>query len=49
MIVATWLLLGIRVKTSAADFGPNTQLQMMTFTGGKWVLFGDIISAETER
>ena len=43
------LLPGIRVKTSAADFAPIEQLQMMKFTSGKWVLFGDVISAETER
>jgi ABC-type branched-subunit amino acid transport system substrate-binding protein len=43
------LLPGIRVKTSAADFAPIEQLQIMKFTGGKWVLFGDVISAETER
>lgn len=43
------LLPGIRVKTSPADFAPLEQLQMMKFTGGKWVLFGDVLSAETER
>ena len=43
------LLPGIRVKTGAADFAPIEQLQMMTFTNGQWVLFGDVISAETER
>jgi branched-chain amino acid transport system substrate-binding protein len=48
MAMATRLLPRIRVKTSAADFAPIEQLQM-TFTGGKWVLFGAISSAETER
>lgn len=43
------LLPGIRTKTSPADFAPIEQLQMMKFAGGKWVLFGDVLSAETER
>lgn len=43
------LLPGIRVKTSPADFAPIEQLQMMQFTGGKWKLVGELISAETER
>ena len=43
------LLPGIRVKTSAADFAPIEQLQMARFTNGKWQLFGEIISAETDR
>ncbi|MCB1413385.1 MAG: ABC transporter substrate-binding protein [Xanthobacteraceae bacterium] len=43
------LLPGIHVRTSAADFAPIEQLKMMKFTGGKWVLFGEVISAETER
>jgi len=37
---------GIKVNTSATDFAPIEQLKMMQFKGGKWVLFGDIISAE---
>jgi ABC-type branched-subunit amino acid transport system substrate-binding protein len=41
------LIPGIRVNTSATDFAPIEQLQMMQFKGGKWELFGDIISAET--
>jgi ABC-type branched-subunit amino acid transport system substrate-binding protein len=43
------LLPGIYVKTSASDFAPIEQLKMMQFKNGKWDLFGDIISAETER
>ena len=38
---------GITLNTSATDFAPVEQLQMMQFKGGKWDLFGDIISAET--
>ncbi len=41
------LIPGIRVNTSATDFAPIEQLQMMQFKGGKWELFGDIISSET--
>ncbi|MGB3865706.1 MAG: ABC transporter substrate-binding protein [Xanthobacteraceae bacterium] len=48
-VIPDTLLPGIHVKTSAADFAPLEQLMMMKFTGGKWVLFGDVISAETER
>jgi ABC-type branched-subunit amino acid transport system substrate-binding protein len=41
------LLPGIKISTSATDFAPIEQLKMMQFKGGKWDLFGDIISAET--
>jgi branched-chain amino acid transport system substrate-binding protein len=41
------LIPGIKVNTGAADFAPIEQLKMMQFKDGKWVLFGDIISAET--
>jgi branched-chain amino acid transport system substrate-binding protein len=40
------LIPGIRINTSPTDYAPIEQLQMMRFTGGKWELFGDIISAE---
>ncbi len=43
------LLPGVHVKTSAADFAPIEQLKMMKFTNGKWDLFGDVLSAETNR
>ena len=38
------LLPGITINTSATDFAPIKQLQMMRFKGEKWQLFGDIIS-----
>jgi branched-chain amino acid transport system substrate-binding protein len=38
------LLPGIKINTSATDFAPIAQLQMMRFKGEKWDLFGDIIS-----
>ena len=37
---------GITINTSATDFAPIKQLQMMRFKGEKWELFGDIISSE---
>jgi branched-chain amino acid transport system substrate-binding protein len=43
------LLPGIKLNTSATDYAPVEQLQMMQFKGGQWELFGDIISAETGR
>ena len=38
------LLPGIKVTTSATDFAPIAQLQLMKFKGEKWDLFGDVIS-----
>jgi ABC-type branched-subunit amino acid transport system substrate-binding protein len=43
------LLPGVYVKTSATDFAPIEQLKMMKFSKGKWDLFGDVLSAETNR
>jgi branched-chain amino acid transport system substrate-binding protein len=40
------LLPGIRINTSAADFAPVEQLQMMRFEGEKWVFFGPVIAGE---
>ena len=40
------LLPGVNINTSAIDFAPIEQLQMMRFKGEKWDLFGDIISGE---
>ena len=40
------LLPGIKVNTSATDFAPISQLQLMKFKGETWDLFGDIISAD---
>ena len=41
------LLPGVKINTSPTDFAPIEQLRMMQFKGGQWMLFGDIISAET--
>jgi branched-chain amino acid transport system substrate-binding protein len=40
------LLPGVKINTSATDFAPISQLQMMRFKGEKWDLFGDIISGD---
>jgi branched-chain amino acid transport system substrate-binding protein len=40
------LLPGIKVNTSATDFAPISQLQLMKFKGDKWDLFGEIISGD---
>jgi branched-chain amino acid transport system substrate-binding protein len=40
------LLPGVKISTSATDFAPIEQLQMMRFKGEKWDLFGDIMSGE---
>jgi branched-chain amino acid transport system substrate-binding protein len=40
------LLPGVAISTSATDFAPIKQLQMMRFKDEKWELFGDIISSD---
>src|SRR6202795_3898457 len=40
------LLPGVKISTSATDFYPIEQLQMMRFKDKKWDLFGPIISGE---
>jgi ABC-type branched-subunit amino acid transport system substrate-binding protein len=40
------LLPGITMNTSAADFFPIEQMQMMRFNGERWELFGPIIAGE---
>jgi branched-chain amino acid transport system substrate-binding protein len=40
------LLPGIKVNTSATDFAPISQLQLMRFKGEAWERFGDIISSD---
>ena len=40
------LLPGVKINTSATDFAPLSQLQMMRFKGENWELFGDIISGD---
>jgi branched-chain amino acid transport system substrate-binding protein len=43
------LLPGISITTSATDFAPINQLQMMRFKDNKWELFGEIISGEPDN
>src|SRR5438445_1610934 len=40
------LLPGIKVNTSATDFAPLSQLQLMKFKGEGWELFGEILSGD---
>jgi ABC-type branched-subunit amino acid transport system substrate-binding protein len=40
------LLPGMRVKTSATEYSPLQQLQMMRFNGKTWELFGPLVSSE---
>jgi branched-chain amino acid transport system substrate-binding protein len=40
------LLPGVKINTSATDYYPIEQLQMMKFKDKKWDLFGDTISGE---
>jgi branched-chain amino acid transport system substrate-binding protein len=42
------LLPGISINTSAADFAPIKQMQMIRLKGEKWELFGDVISGSGE-
>ncbi|HEX7962746.1 MAG TPA: ABC transporter substrate-binding protein [Terriglobales bacterium] len=37
---------GIQINTSATDFAPIEQLQLMKFKGDRWEMFGDVISGE---
>ncbi|MEH2550308.1 branched-chain amino acid transport system substrate-binding protein [Bradyrhizobium sp. AZCC 2262] len=43
------LLPGVKINTSATDFAPIEQLQMMRFKGEKWEMFGEVISGEVEH
>ena len=40
------LLPGVKVNTSATDFAPLSQLQLMRFKGESWERFGDVISSD---
>jgi branched-chain amino acid transport system substrate-binding protein len=40
------LLPGIKVNTSASDFAPISQLQLMKFKGEAWDRFGDIVNSD---
>jgi ABC-type branched-subunit amino acid transport system substrate-binding protein len=40
---------GSKIKTSATDFAPIEQTQLMKFTGERWELFGKLIDSHVER
>ena len=40
------LLPGVKVNTSATDFAPISQLQLMRFKGDTWERFGEILSGD---
>ena len=40
------LLPGIKINTSATDFAPVSQVQLMRFKGETWERFGDIIDGD---
>jgi branched-chain amino acid transport system substrate-binding protein len=40
------MLPGIKANTSATDFAPISQLQLMKFKGEKWERFGEVISGD---
>ena len=40
------LLPGIQANTSAKDFYPVEQMQLSTFNGEVWELFGELLSSE---
>ena len=40
------LLPGIKIKTSATNFAPISQLQLQKFKGDRWMLFGDVMSGD---
>ena len=40
------LLPGIAINTSATNFAPISQLQLMRLKGDRWELFGDVISGD---
>jgi len=40
------MLPGIKINTSPDDFFPIEQMQLQTFDGEAWHLFGDVITGE---
>jgi branched-chain amino acid transport system substrate-binding protein len=40
---------GSMIKTSATDFAPIEETQLMKFTGDRWELFGKLIDSHVER
>jgi branched-chain amino acid transport system substrate-binding protein len=44
--VVAGLLPGVKINTSATDFAPISQLQLMRMKGDSWERFGDVISGD---
>jgi len=44
--VVAGLLPGVKINTSATDFAPISQLQLMKFKGDSWERFGDVINSD---
>jgi branched-chain amino acid transport system substrate-binding protein len=40
------MLPGIKVNTSATDFAPISQVQLIRFKGDTWERFGEILSGD---
>jgi branched-chain amino acid transport system substrate-binding protein len=40
------LLPGIKINTSATDFAPISQMQLMRFKGETWERFGEVINSD---
>jgi branched-chain amino acid transport system substrate-binding protein len=44
--VVAGLLPGVKINTSATDFAPISQLQLIRFKGDTWERFGDVINSD---
>jgi branched-chain amino acid transport system substrate-binding protein len=44
--VVAGLLPGVKINTSASDFAPVSQLQLMRFKGDSWERFGEVLSSD---
>jgi len=40
------LLPGVKINTSATDFAPISQMQLMRFKGETWERFGEILNGD---
>ena len=46
VLTESHMLPGVLIKTSATDFAPIEQLQLMRFKGERWELFGEVLNGE---
>ncbi len=42
-VANSMLFPGLTLSTSASDYHPIEQMQMMRFDGAHWILFGDLL------